>query len=269
MSAISRREFVKRGALFLPSMMAGVNLLLPRKSAAQAYLPHRRKAFRGGGGGGGTTPPTFVQSIDGESGSFQVTFGSNVGNGNCLVAAVYWLPNTASLTGITSDRSAAFTLLDNPTAESGNSGRAAQGYAMTTSGGSCTITFAFSAGLSAVGMLAHEYSGVHADIIDNGGAAHEASDAPNLGTGADAYTSGNFTTTTNNCKIFGWLFDVNKNDTMSPGTGFTGRILTQAGGRGETEDKTLATAGVTAATFTSSASFIFAVVGGMGLKPAA
>lgn len=220
-----------------------------------------------GGGGGGSI--TFVQrAADNDEVAHAFATTNNVTSGNVLAIGCIWGPNTVSLTSITTTRSGSATLLDNPTAETGNAARTAMGVVNLTSGGTCTITFNFSGGLSYFGGMVHEYSGVDtANMIDNGGLAHKMTDSQNLGTGTDAYTSGAFTTTSANCMIVGFAFDVNENNNLSIGTGYTGRYVGQAGHKGVSEDKVLAVAGSTAATFTCSSAFLSSVVGGLALKP--
>ncbi len=197
------------------------------------------------------------------------TFGTNVTNGNVLALAITWLPGTTSLTSITTDRSGSATLLDNPTAEAANSSRGAQAVVALTSSGSCTVTASFSAAITALGFIGHEYSDIDtANIVDNSGAAHIIADCQNLGTGTDAYTSGNITTATANAIVFGWLADINVSDHVNSGTNFTARITSQVGTRIESEDLVKATAGTVAATFTQSQQdFLNALVGAIALTP--
>lgn len=197
------------------------------------------------------------------------TFGTNVTNGNVLALAITWLPDTTSLTSITTDRSGSATLLDNPTAEAANSSRGAQAVVALTSSGSCTVTASFSAAITALGFIGHEYSDIDtANIVDNSGAAHIIADCQNLGTGTDAYTSGNITTATANAVVFGWLCDINANDHFNSGTNFTARITTQATGRMDTEDLVKASPGTVAVTFTQTVQdFANALVGAIALTP--
>lgn len=212
----------------------------------------------------------FVQSgVTSDEVGKAFTFGSNVTNGNVVAVAICWLPNTVSLTGISSDRSGGFTLYDNPTAEAANSSRGAHGVVALTSSGSCTVTATFSGTITALGFIGHEYSDISTtSIVDNGGAAHIIADCQNLGTGTDAYTSGNITTATANAVVFGWLCDINVNDHFNSGTNFTARITTQATGRMDTEDLVKASPGTVAVTFTQTVQdFANALVGAIALTP--
>src|SRR5207249_5561300 len=112
-----------------------------------------------------------------------------------------------------------FTLLDNPTADPDFSGRSAQGYGVINRAGPCTITANFSgSGTQEVGMLIHEISGVDTlSPLDGHAMQHQF----HAGTGTDAVTSGNITTTQVGDYIMGVSFDFADNLSLTSGTGYT------------------------------------------------
>lgn len=210
-----------------------------------AWTPGQNK----GGSGAGT--------------SLSVTFDSNTASGDIICFAVAWSSAAVTLDSVTVDRaSGGATLLNNPTA--GHYARFAHGYAVTDSSGSCQVTFNFSGSVTAF-VIMHSVAGGHA-VPGDGAAAQQQSVE---GTGTDAYDSGNITTTTNGDYIWGWAIDVNLNDDLTTGTGFTTLNGTQTSShRGDTEYKEQATAGSIAATFTSGNHFRNVDVGVIALKPA-
>lgn len=197
-----------------------------------------------------------------------LTLGSNCTSGDVLVGSIVWTPNTITLNSVTSTRSGTATLLNNPTADANNNSRAAMFAVAVTSTGSCVITATFSGTLSSIGFVAHEYSGADtANIIDNSGAAH-AMQEQFIPADVNSFSSGSFTTTTDNAMLVGFFHDININDDGTPGSGWTGRITVQTSSRTDTEDKILATAGSTNALFTAGTVFRAVTVGGLAIKPA-
>ena len=220
----------------------------------------------GKGSHGAVANVTFVQSggeSDGGSSSLAFSPLSPVTNGNLICLVLTWNSSTVTLSSISSNRGSNLTLLHNPTEITSSGFRSAMAYGFCTSSGSLTLTATFSGSSSIVSMMAHEYSGATASPIESSALTRVLS----AGTGTDAYASGSVTVSTTNAKVMGVAQDLNLNDTLTTGTGYTGRITTQADatGRGETEDKT-ASPGSTTATFTSSAGFIEIVVGALVIK---
>jgi len=97
---------------------------------------------------------------------------------------------------------------------------------------------------------------------------HAINTQTNPGTSANAVTSTNFTPTEDNSLIVGSSVQINSQGTISAGTGYTLR-LNNSDSSFDIEDKTLAVAAATAATFTTSASssaYLFSTAG-LAIKP--
>jgi hypothetical protein len=195
--------------------------------------------------------PAFVQSCDfGSDGTTSATttctFGSNTTAGNALVG-MYTINDGANNT-ITSISGCGNTY-SRPETVQANTDTTTWFYAENIAGGACTVTV--SAGTWGYRtLIVHEVSGV----LTSGALDVSVSQALAAGTGANAATSGTDTTTVNGDYIFGAVHIANTlTMTVSPGTGFTGRV-TGVGGADippyRSEDQIQSTAGSIAATFT-------------------
>lgn len=223
---MNRRDFIKRGALWVP--------LAP---LIRPVLLHAATAW--------------VQ--DDVNGTFDasgtVILGSNVTVNNALGVFIVWSDVTRSLTGVTDTRSSTYTLLNNPT--TGAFQRAAWAYTVLGSSGANTIAASFSGtGNMTIIMLVHEVSG-----IDTGtpvGANQSAiQEQTTPGTGTDGCTSGSITTARNGCYIMGVLTDEGWASTITTGTGYTTRANSSGDGV-YSESQVQSSAGAIAATFTTS-----------------
>ncbi len=230
--------------------------------------------IRGGGSGtsvkarvgGGSQTPAYVQSntnFVGGNATNSASFSSNVSSGNLIAIGAFWQSNTITLNSITADCvSGNFVLLSNPTSYSTVS-RAAMGYAIINSSGSCTISANFSSAVNSQ-ILFHEVSGINTSSpLD--GSTMRSQTTP--GTGVDAVSSGNITTTQNGDYIFGLGIDASQNSpTWTAGSGFG---LKASDTRIQSEDRIQTVAGSIAATFTINLSFASPIVGIMAFKPGA
>lgn len=189
----------------------------------------------------------FVDSV-----TVAVAFGANVAAGNLICGAVSWPSITATLTGVTDTLGNTYTLLDNPTEDTGNVSRAAHFYAKNIAGGANTVTATFSASLTVKKLIIHEVSGCDTTAPSD---KHQANVDLNVGTGADAVTSGAaVTTTTNGQYIFGWTMSDNGNGgPEAAGTNYT--IRENVSNRHSSEDRVQTTAGSAQVTFTDGANF--------------
>ena len=193
-------------------------------------------------------PPAFVQGKDitddtvGQNPT--LAFTSNLTAGNLFVGFVTWKSSTVTLDSITDTLGHTITLVNNPTATNGGNYRSALFYAKNISGGADTLTFNFSASTTTNGLV-HEVSGLDTIApLDQSAIVDQT--AP--GTGTDAVTTGNVTTTTDGQYIFGCSQNDNGID-MSAGTGFTERVA-QADEL-TSEDKIQTSADAVAATWTA------------------
>lgn len=228
MNKLSQREFIRRGALFVPAWLAGgAALLLPRKSKAQ-YLLHRRKAFRSAGGGSVTvanransgsvvTSPLNITSFTQATSS--PMFVAVVWQGSQTITSVQWKP-----TGTPE----AFTLLDSHV-DGASLNRLAVYKLINPSSGTDTIRVTFSA---------NPGSGAWAGVIGTtGGSGHRTptkrSDLDGTGPGlTDAnYVSGDieFHAVALNASTITWdAGEVTSNTTVNNivGSGFSGGMST-------------------------------------------
>jgi hypothetical protein len=190
----------------------------------------------------------FVQGNIFRQGSItniSVTLSSNVTANNIIAAEVSY-DNTITLTSITAPCvTGNFTLVDTVAGTSRNT----QAYAVISGSGSCTVTGNLS-GTTNANLAVQEIAGINSsNPLDK----HAMQKQVGPGTGTDAVTSGNVTTTANGDYIFGVTFDdAGTNPTFTAGTGFTSRVTLPVSGGLSMEDKIQSTAGSVAATFTSS-----------------
>lgn len=162
---------------------------------------------------------------------------------SALVAFSSWLSTTITLSSITDSKSQTYTLLDNPTTNTGN-GRAASGYTLNVGAGNTTITMTLSAGVTAE-LHVLEFSGLATSTAEDG---HTAQAQSNPGTGANAETSGAIVTTVAGDAVAACTFDLSNTDAASAvGTGYT---IAATGTFGKSEYQIQAAAGSIAGTFT-------------------
>lgn len=198
-------------------------------------------------------PTAFVQSGSAVgTTSATVTLGAAVTSRNSLT--VLWQASNAADTGTVSDNgspaatwNAVDSLIDTPNGDAYGSS-----YAQNVTGAPTTITVTVGTGHS-VRVLVHEIGGA---ATSGGLDGHAANLQTNPGTATDAVTVGPITTTVNGAYIFVGTYDgVSFNQTITPGTGFTGRLNPGLGGAAQrTEDLVQTNAGAITGTFTQSAS---------------
>lgn len=180
---------------------------------------------------------------------------SAVGSGNAVLGLVSWdLAGGITLSSVTDDKGNTYNLetsIDDTT----NSGRTACFSRTNITNAPTVITATFSSSIGFVGIIADEFSGTStASSDERDGAAHGGQFQLSPGTGTDACTSGNFTTSVNGDLIWGATANTGGNVTPTTGTGFTtGTQSTWTDYRAASEYRTQTTAGAgTAATFTQA-----------------
>ncbi len=192
--------------------------------------------------------------------SISVTLTSNVTAGNLIAVAVSYdnnQPGTATVLNSVTDTLGNTYVIVRTILTAGPAQKTSIAYAKNVAGGANTITANLSQTVCCKTIMVHEISG--ADLtapLD--GATGSGQGQVNPGTGANAVTSGNLTTTVNGDYIFGVTIN-DSNDAslvITAGTGETQQLssLTAAGNAMMTEDKTQATAGAIASTFKFSVS---------------
>jgi hypothetical protein len=199
-----------------------------------------------------------------------VSFSSNVTVGDVIAVFVGLGDQVATLSSITDTCGAGggsntYTLLDNPTA--GSASRAAMAYAVVGKSGACTVTANLTGGTPVAKIVVHEVNGVNTGTPLAG---HKITAQTTPGTGIDAVSSGNITTTQNGDYIFGASLDEGGNNThFAAGTGYAWHEMTKPSGSMMSEDKVQPSAGSVAATFTGDDAAASYLTGIMAFQPAA
>lgn len=170
-------------------------------------------------------------------------FGSNVTAGSLLTCHIYANHGISSVAdSLTQTFTSAVTVTDGATFS------LATFYFPNSAAGADTVTVTFAGAVTYASLQCAEYSGVAAvSPLDQSTSNNQTTP----GTGSNAITSGNVTTTTNGQLIVGWTtaFTVGVG-TVSAGTGYTGR--TNVFGDTIFEDQVQSSAGAIAATFTTT-----------------
>ena len=191
--------------------------------------------------------PTHVQSPTPVTASFGSTvaipFASNVTAGNHLTCHIN---ANHGISTVTDSLGQSFSSAVNVT--DGATYSLATFYKENTAGGANTVTATFAGTITYASIQCSERSGV----ATSGSLDKFASNSQTTpGTGANAVTSGNVTTTTDGQLIVGWSTALTVGaGTTSAGTGFTPR--TNVFGDTLIEDQVQASAGSIAATFTTT-----------------
>ena len=226
----------------------------------------------------GAAHAAFIQAVQGALAGGQVTSqsatGSAVGTGHTIIGgtAIDTINGATAISSITDNASGnTYTVLD--TQSDGVKITLITFIGQNIQGGPTTITVNYTnTGPSFPQVFWNEYSNV------SGLDGHTIQFQSSVGTGTDAVTSGNITTTVNSDTIAG--FTINSffpgggtgGATVSAGTGYTRRSTDAAAGdwNTTTEDMTQASAGSVAGTFTvgtASGNWITAVVAVMQSAP--
>jgi hypothetical protein len=205
--------------------------------------------------------PAWVQGANsgfftGSGNTESATFANPVGAGDTVCGVVdIAFSSSGSITSVTDDKSNTYTVLDTQSNVS-NSFAGSFCLANITNGPS-TITVTYSSDVTGYAtVILAEYSGVASvSAVD----VHTSAQQAGVGTGTNAVTSGNATTTANGDLIFGVAASLNGGAGSyftSSGTGFTQRTQTiqSSSFALTTEDLVQPTAGAIAATFTASTS---------------
>jgi hypothetical protein len=195
--------------------------------------------------------------------TFSLTLPGTVTSGNMVACFVGFAGNPASsLASFTDDKSNAYNVVD-AAFDVGDNRSWISLYLTNITNTPQTLTANFSPSMPDPLMICDEYSGVAAvSPLDGHTAQHQAA----VGTGTDALTSGSITTTVNGDLIYAAeLQDTGAGATVNAGTAYTLRQVPITGI--SSEDKTQATAGAVAGTFTTTASGNNFITGVMAFKP--
>lgn len=208
----------------------------------------------------------FVQhkeSFTASSSTPTLVFTSNVTAGSCIALFIRMPSVTTTITSVSDDFGSTWvvTAAKNTNFPSaGDRGSLAYGYNAT--GGAKTITVTLSAAVNAR-ITAHEISGcLTTDPIDG---TPTLANQTSPGTGTDAVTSGNITTSADGAYIFGTSADENATTTFTAGTNFT---IEDTSTGDSTEYRIQSSAGSVAATFTSNQVTANYQTGILAFKPA-
>lgn len=167
-----------------------------------------------------------------------------VGVGNAVVGMIVWQGSIAP-TSITDDKGNSYTVLDSAS----GSYSTITFWCSNITNGPTVITATWAASTLYPQIVASEYSNVKS--LDG----HSMQAFPfSPGGGTDALTSGSFTTTKNGDLIWGMSFNPSDAAATIVGTGFTQRVVDPGDWCVVGEDKTQASAGSVAATFTAGVS---------------
>jgi hypothetical protein len=201
-------------------------------------------------------------------GIFNISFGSPVTPGSCVVIGVTTYNGAQMPAGVTDDKGNTYTQSDQAV-DSGAGGAVTTYYLTNIRNLPTTLTLDMGRANTAGTIAIHEYSGIVTTADPRDGHAINFQHNPTPTT-TDGITSGNITTTVNGDTIWGYVGDTGAfNNSPAIGTGFAQREIDATNTAGWTsEDEVQVTAGVTAATFTSNQggnNFITAV---MALKAA-
>lgn len=194
----------------------------------------------------GWAAPVHVQSANGQAFSgttVQAVFASNVTAGNLIVVCLY---ANKGLTSLADTRAHTYSTATANT--DGSTYAFGAYYVANISGGANTVTATLTAAHTFALLSVHEYSGViTTSPLDQATFNFQATP----GTGTNAITSGNVTTTTDGQLIFGCAGSTEANTgVVSAGTNYT--IRQNPLNDNPSEDRVQASAGSTAATFTTN-----------------
>lgn len=194
--------------------------------------------------------------------------GSVIGSGNVVCGCVFFDNPAATLTSVTDDQSNTYTIEQTIQNSDGSNLFLSSFYLTNITNGPKTVTANFGSSTPHTQITWDEYSGLAASAVLDGHAG-QAQAAP--GTGTDAITSGNFTTTDNGDLIWAGMFCGSGNAVA--GTGYTRRLNNDASNGFVficTEDKVQSAAGSVAGTYTQgSASRTVVVALAIGVPAAA
>jgi hypothetical protein len=180
---------------------------------------------------------------------------SAVASGNCICGCVAWdLSSGANLSSVTDNQGNSYNL-DTAINDTTNDSRL-QGFSRTNiTNGPATITATFSVACLFRKIIVDEFSGASvASSDERDGSAHGGQFQTSPGTGANAVTSGTFTTATNGDLLYGIGMSSVSTTACSNGTSFSTGTQNTTDYCLQTEYRIQATAASgTAATFTQAA----------------
>lgn len=221
---------------------------------------------------------SHVQGVHNGTGSAIVSVitatGSVVGAGNTVVGTVSWdsLGGT-TLLSVKDDKLNTYTIKDTVVDSVNNQSNASFILGNITNGPNALTATTNSANVNGafLTIIWDEYSG--ASAVSDPSDGHTGQKQATPGTGTDAVTSGNVTTTVNGDLIYGGTYNTSTGTLASAGSGFASRTSDTSGAPGITEDKTQTTAGSVASTFTINPSaacvtFIIAIKPSSGVAQA-
>lgn len=217
---------------------------MPRMGALQQALASQQIA---GGGGAGTITHIDNKGGGGNLSAYPAAALSAASTADTICGWVYWQSTTITLNSVT-DGTNTYTLIHNPTTVDTTS-RYAMFYCLSVTAGTFTVTANLS-GAAFGNVIVHLIRGSGAVTLDKSALASQGFP----GTGTDAVSSGNVTTTTDGQYIFGASAKVNAaGNVLTAGTGFTSRTQqNNSGAASLSESRTQTSAGAIAATFTTS-----------------
>lgn len=192
-----------------------------------------------------------------------VTLASAVVNASLVCVSVGWASNAGdTITQVRDDKNNTYVLVD-LARDTVHAYSWQTAYLDGITNAPITITATISTSRTFATIVVGEYLGSLGGTSNSG---HAITALAHPTTATDNITSGTFTPAVNNCLIYGSVVDVVGLGTYTAGTNFTIR-LNNSDASFDTEDRTLATAASTAATFTTSNASAGGVCGGMGFKP--
>lgn len=195
------------------------------------------------------------------------SFAAAVTSGNCVVGLLRWYDESQTITSVTDNQSNTYNVSSKLSSGAGTTATAIFWRGNITNAPT-TITVTFSAAAQYKATTITEFSGVLA-ATDPKDVAPAGQDQSGLGSGTDNVTSGNITTVTDGCLIWGATETHDSFVLPTSGTGFsTSDTLIETATFGiarGTECRVQTTAGSVAATFSTTGSNQLTLV--LALKP--
>lgn len=222
------------------------------------------------GVGRASAVPAFVQSVSCNgfgSATLACTFTTaNNTTGNMIIVSGFNAATSGTIT-FTDGAANTYTGIGAGTAGFGFSLQSACAPIVSGGGTKITVTVNYSAGAGNQTLILTEASGIDAACTTDGSSYANTT----FGTGTDAFSPGNITTTTDGDWIYGAIADSNGNATaFTAGTGFTRResYTFDGGGRfAASEDQVQSAHGTIASTFTNTVAGAIGIQVGIAFKP--
>lgn len=202
--------------------------------------------------------------------SVSVVLTSAVGSGHAVMGYVSYGDGSVGISSVTDDKSNTYTVVDQ-IADSPNAQQYASFYLLNVTNAPQTITVNFTGPFAFRAICVDEFSGIATTLALDG---HTGQVQTGVGTGTNAATSGNTTTTAAGDLIYGMIGDdSNLTNLIAPGTGFLRLNSYDGAGNGLPMATEWALQGsassATAATFTSAVGSSTLITMVMAFKAAA